>query len=33
MQQMMADQEFWQKVSQVPTLFQGSAFDTVMATL
>ena len=33
MQQMMADQEFWQKVSQVPTLFQGGAFDTVMATL
>ena len=33
MQQTMADEEFLQRVSQVPTLFQGSAFDTVMATL
>jgi hypothetical protein len=33
MQQVMADQEFRQKESQVPTLFQGGAFDTVMATL
>ena len=33
MQQGMGDQEFWQKVSQVPTMFQGGVFDTVMAAL
>jgi hypothetical protein len=33
MQQIMADQEYWQKVSQVATLFQGGPFDTVMVTL
>ncbi len=33
MQQVMADKEFLQRVSQVPALFQGSVFDTVMATL
>ena len=32
-QQLMADQEFLQRVNQVPTLFQGGAFDTVMAAL
>jgi hypothetical protein len=33
MQQFMVDQEFLQRVSQVPTLFQGTVFDTVMASL
>ncbi|MGD0662864.1 MAG: DUF6039 family protein [Syntrophorhabdales bacterium] len=33
MQQVMADQEYWQRVSQAPTLFQGVVFDTAMATL
>ena len=33
MQGVMADQEFRQRESQVATLFQNGAFDTVMATL
>jgi hypothetical protein len=33
LQQVMADQEYWQKISPAPTLFQGVAVDTVMATL
>jgi len=33
MQQIMADQEYWQKVTQVPALFLGRAFDTVMVAL
>jgi len=33
MQQVLADQEYLQRVSQVPALFQSGAFDTVMTTL
>ena len=33
MQQIMADQDYWQRVSQAPTLFQGGTFDTVVVTL
>ena len=33
MQQIMADQEYWQRVSQAPTLLQGTGFDTVMVAL
>jgi len=33
LQELMADQEFIQRASQAPTLFQVGAFDTVMATL
>ena len=33
LQELTADQEFSQRASQVPTLFEGSVFDTVMATL
>ena len=33
LQQVMSDQEYWQRASQIHTLFEGSIFDTVMATL
>jgi len=33
LQQVMSDQEYWQRASQFTTLFEGSVFDTVMATL
>jgi len=33
LQELMTDQEFLQRAGQVPALFEGSVFDTVMATL